>query len=114
MHRYGGLYVDLDSECLKPFDTLLSDAPAYVATMTGNPDWEHDIPNAWVASRKEHPFWLFVIAQIMANLDARNEEGAEAVTGPVALIKAWRAYNQDVPEEEREPIKLLEKGTSAR
>ncbi|KAJ3053826.1 hypothetical protein HK097_003292 [Rhizophlyctis rosea] len=110
MHHYGGIYVDLDSECLKPFDTLLSDAPAYVASMTGDMSFDHDIPNAWLASSKGHPFWLHVVGRIMGNVDSLRQGGAEEVTGPVVLMKAWRDYHSKVPGGEREPIKLLDKG----
>lgn len=82
--------------------------------MTGDTSWDHDIPNAWMASRKEHPFWLHVLGLIMKNVERRKKEGggggAEEVTGPVALMNVWRAYHENVPVGEREPVQLLEKG----
>ena len=35
-----------------------------LAEMTDE-DWDQAIPNAWLASEKGHPFWLFCIQQII-------------------------------------------------
>ena len=79
--------------------------------MTGDMSFDHDIPNAWLASRRGHPFWLHVVGKIMENLESLEEKGgAEEITGPVVLMKAWREYHSKIPEGEREPVKLLPKG----
>ena len=58
MHRFGGMYADLDIEALRDMSPLLlgSTEPvlAYLSATWG---LRHNIPNAWMASPPGHPFW---------------------------------------------------------
>jgi mannosyltransferase OCH1-like enzyme len=66
MYMLGGVYADLDLEALKPQDALLAGRQAVLAWM-GPPDpkFEHNIPNAWMASEPGHPFWVMMLFYIM-------------------------------------------------
>ena len=55
LHRYGGIYADLDFECLKPLDLLVDCRSLILVRMTG--ESRHNIPNAWMASKRSHTFW---------------------------------------------------------
>jgi len=57
---------------LQDFDTAVSLAPearahtgAVLAAMDGDRDFDHSVPNAWLASSRHHPFWLFVLQTII-------------------------------------------------
>ena len=115
MHRHGGVYADLDTVCVRPLDAFLVDAlpqqsstggstSAVLALMSDDIAFEHNIPNAWMASTPGHPFWLFVVGII----DHRHRQHqvsfyqwmahvfrplkAEYVTGPVVLKQAYDTW----------------------
>ena len=95
MHKYGGVYADLDTWCLRPVDTLLTAGPgiAYVAEMGPDLTYAHNIPNAWYASSPGHPFWLFFVERVVELtqnvVDGRRDwPGIEEIAGPVMLKAA--------------------------
>ena len=63
-HKFGGMYLDLDFVALKPFDELLGAKSVVLAEMSNDTAFEHNIPNAWMASTPGHPFWLFCLQEI--------------------------------------------------
>ncbi|KAI9029492.1 nucleotide-diphospho-sugar transferase [Hyaloraphidium curvatum] len=113
MHRYGGVYADLDVECLRPLDPLAERLRGRAAVFSmgnrwesgGDPRHDHDLPNAFMASGAPgHPFWL-LCAGMVADSAARFREApellvdpgridvTEAVAGPVLLrrcVLEWR------------------------
>lgn len=91
LQHFGGVYVDLDMECLQPLDLLierkelllplepdlhLQSAPAMAAGM------RRIIGNAWMASTPGHPFWDRVITELRTR---RHIPGALESTGPFML-----------------------------
>lgn len=71
MHAKGGLYLDVDVECFKPTDKLLSDSDIVLQLEDTNPK---SLNNAVMASVPGHPFWLDVI-QIMMDRGSRANAG---------------------------------------
>ena len=58
MHRFGGMYADLDVEALRDLSPLLLESTQPVlAYLSDTWDLRHNIPNAWMASPAGHPFW---------------------------------------------------------
>lgn len=113
MYIYGGVYADLDTECLRPtehleatygplFDQVQPLAPdtAIFGRMGNDPGFAHSIPNAWMASTPGHPFFLAAIQHVM-ELYNRTQEGnkvfdlPESVTGPVSLRDAIAEYEKN-------------------
>ncbi|KAG8760462.1 hypothetical protein FRC14_003019 [Serendipita sp. 396] len=104
MHRFGGIYADLDLVPLSPIPEHLpvlirTDPPpihiAYVGHMSGD-EFEHSIPNAFMASVPAgHPFWLKPLHFIQQHQGSEKyNRQPEALTGPVALrtcVKQWEA-----------------------
>ena len=89
----GGIYSDMDNECLGNFDDLLKSTNGTVI-LGQLPDYtEHSIPNALMISKKPyHIFWLVVIKFLILN--AMESYGSiEERTGPVLLTKALLYYN---------------------
>lgn len=96
LYSYGGLYADLDTECLAPIDKLLSEPCDIILGRMGDPSFAHSIPNAIMLSRPRQSFWLLVMSMMMAE---RSQPRPEYATGPVLLRKAVELYERrDAPE----------------
>lgn len=100
MHQYGGVYADLDTFCLRPVDTLFTPGVprVYVAEMGPIKNFKHNIPNAWLASAPNHPFWMFFVKHVvnLANdvvSGKRNWPGTEGIAGPIMLKRAVDGWN---------------------
>ena len=97
MHVFGGVYTDLDTECLRSTNTLIEKygkpgKQAFVAQMGTDPEFEQAIPNAWFASTPGHPFWLLPLEYVKENIKKSNYP--EYLTGPAALGQVVRGYNK--------------------
>ena len=81
MYEYGGIYVDMDMECVNNFYDILPAGKVSVA--------ESAIPgemyqNALMASPARHPYWHYVLNEIIAY---RNVENVLDATGPQVIIR---------------------------
>jgi len=108
LHHYGGVYADLDFQCLQALEPLLEGRQAIL----GLEPPEHSgraqareaglttiVANAWMASTPRHPFWPHVFQKL---LDGRELRATLDATGPFMLTRAWRDYP------DRESIHLVE------
>lgn len=98
MHRYGGVYADLDFECLRPLGPLL--AP-HQLVLGAEPHEHADIRlvrasgqativgNAFIASVPGHPFWTHLFRAL---LFAAHEPSPLDATGPLLLTRAYFSY----------------------
>lgn len=96
--RFGGVYADLDCDCLRPLDPLLEGAEFVIGT---EPESHLALDKAVrrgldrvlcpsvIASEPGHPFWHKVIGHI---LEAGDEEDVLDATGPFLLSRAYDAY----------------------
>ncbi|KAI9208643.1 nucleotide-diphospho-sugar transferase [Polychytrium aggregatum] len=102
MYKYGGVYADLDMECLRAMDApvveggpaLIERGSALISFMGLDTQFEHSLPNAWMASAPGHPFWMFVVNEIMRAFrrsDANTT--AEELAGPVVLFRTYSNHN---------------------
>ena len=98
MHHYGGVYVDLDLQCLKPLDRLLDgeefvmgwEPTAHVTQFVReNRGLSRFLCNAFLAARAAHPFWEHVFKHLVESKDARAVLDA---TGPFLLTRAYNSY----------------------
>lgn len=98
LYQYGGLYVDMDTECLKPLSPLFYSGDVWLGRMGGDPAFPHSIPNAIMASRPRQEFWLLAIHFLVENASACVDANAaanrspEAMTGPILLKRAYDTY----------------------
>ena len=115
MHVFGGVYADLDTECLLPYDSLfenysiptaahleLTDShkvnvasteperKAFLGKMHNPADPHSGLPNAWMASSPGHPFWILPLESIEENMSKNTMP--EFLTGPDALFEVVRTY----------------------
>ncbi|KAL3132262.1 hypothetical protein ABBQ32_008850 [Trebouxia sp. C0010 RCD-2024] len=113
MHLYGGVYADIDFVALRPFDELLQRQSQDVHLILGQDcgwlidrskskreqvcsEYDQSIPNAFMASTPKHPFWSYVIIQILKAASVPNTEweNPAVITGPKPLFHALQQYNQ--------------------
>lgn len=94
LHRYGGVYIDLDFACLRPMEPLINEGLPTFGIQYSNFDaknlrklnldtCDQQIANAWMASPPRHPFIVKVISQLRTTA---REHVVEA-TGPNFLTK---------------------------
>ncbi|KAJ3070824.1 hypothetical protein HK102_006575 [Quaeritorhiza haematococci] len=69
----------------------------------------HSFPNAWMASRPGHPFWLFCLDYVMSSFadteDPIKNRNPEFVAGPVMLHRVYYDYIEDCG---RDPVFILD------
>ncbi len=63
LHYYGGFYMDMDIECIKPIDDLLEDFEMILAKAF------HGYTNAVIGSVPGHPLWLEVFEALKKRQD---------------------------------------------
>lgn len=98
LYQFGGLYVDMDTECLRPLNLGTDSGDVWLGRMGNDADFSHSIPNAIMASRPRQEFWLLVIHLLIQKADSISDpgemagHGPEALTGPVLLKQAVDIY----------------------
>jgi FkbM family methyltransferase len=105
LYTFGGIYADMDVECLRPLDGLLGRADVLLGRMGGDIDHPHSIPNAIMASKPKQEFWLLVISLLIDA--AKKKEEPEYVTGPVVLKSAVDLYLSREPRRARSAIEEI-------
>lgn len=88
LFTFGGVYADLDFECVKSLEPLLDENCVILGRMSSE-DHAHNIPNAFMASPPKADFWIVVIHML---LNAPEDLQPEYMTGPVVVRKAVLAY----------------------
>ncbi|KAG6031840.1 hypothetical protein E4U41_007413 [Claviceps citrina] len=114
MYIYGGVYADLDTECLQPTENLErtygplfgpSTTPrpdlAIFGRMGNKPEFDHAIPNAWMAATPGHPLFLSAVRRLIDAYNSSKSEGTdignpEDATGPIALRESITQYVADL------------------
>ncbi|MEU8872609.1 glycosyltransferase [Streptomyces javensis] len=101
LDHFGGLYVDMDFECLRPMTGLLGGKELVLGL---EPEEHAALPwsrrsglprlvgNAFMASRPGHPFWRHVHQQLVG---AHTMPGPLDATGPFLLTRAVDSAPQD-------------------
>jgi len=100
LYEYGGLYADLDMECLKPVDTVLnltdcvaSQEPLEHAEFLA-PVGRPLISNALMACQPGHPFFAHVIVGLSSYTGWVTWNSVLWATGPYMLTTAYREYRR--------------------
>ncbi|KAJ3120092.1 hypothetical protein HK098_004891, partial [Nowakowskiella sp. JEL0407] len=68
--------------------------------MSNDTKFIHNVPNAWMASKPGHSFWVWVLHKIQNTLkDPKNANLVEELTGPVALYETaieWQKQRKTI------------------
>jgi len=112
LYKYGGIYADLDFECLKPFDELLDKYKDYdiiLGSMESDASHWHlsnNIPNAIMISKPGCTFWLKVLKEMERR--SKTPGRPEVQTGPIVLkdvyTYAWGYSIKVLPPADLYPI----------
>ncbi len=101
LYAHGGIYADMDFECLKPFDTLLEQNASNGVLLGCMADYANEadspvnnVPNAIMLSKPRHPFWLCMAHVLMNRYGGR----ADQETGPNALRDAYLSFTSGAYE----------------
>jgi len=100
LYHYGGLYVDLDFECLRPLEPLLVGREVVIALeplehlekeLVRQRSFKQVLCNALIASQPKHPFWEQVFQELKVYQNANDPLDA---TGPFMLTRAYDSFSQ--------------------
>lgn len=87
LNRFGGLYIDTDFECFKPFDYLHLNMDFYVGIIF---EKEFNVTNGIIGSVPGHPVLEHLINSINSPVVSNNTEKIHEITGPWALNEAYK------------------------
>lgn len=102
LDHFGGVYADLDTECLRPIEPLLAEGDLLLplepeehldSRIVKDAKLKRVVGNAWIASVPGHDFWKRVIARLP---ESRGEPNPLSATGPFFLT---RLIAESLPEE---------------
>ncbi|KAG2423901.1 hypothetical protein HXX76_014954 [Chlamydomonas incerta] len=87
MHFYGGIYLDVDVECVTPFDSLATPLPKHAA-------WMGDYPEPmFLMSSARATFWLYAldrISRVWRHHDAWHSTGPQGLnSAAVDWVRRW-------------------------
>ena len=92
LHRFGGLYVDMDYICLKEMTPLLYGASIVIGRLSPE-NYRYQLPNAFMASEPENEFWLTLATDAMNA--PQHEWGVEYHAGPFRLEWGIHKYRPE-------------------
>ena len=119
LYRFGGLYVDLDFECFKPVDPLLSGQTCVLSLEASAHNSVHGtrriVSNAFMAAVPEHPLFAAVIKDLQSHRSRQTQPDRIVLdtTGPMMLTRVVDRFGsspgiQVLPAEHLFPLSLTE------
>lgn len=102
LYKYGGLYVDMDYECLEPIESIISDSGCCLGLEPYNHVYKYNreyiVGNAFMSSTPDHPFFKLIIEDIKNSkltLESFKEKAYYILntTGPFMMSKVYENYD---------------------
>lgn len=91
LHEYGGIYADMDFECLRPFMHRVDETKVGVAESQHIEDNGEEFQNALMISPEKHPFWLEVFKDLKEHAnDPADGGGPIWTTGPQVIVRTYK------------------------
>ena len=102
LYHYGGLYADIDYECLRPFDDLIENRSILLGyepeIHARDLDRKHMVSNALMASSPQNDFFAQVLNEIKNDQTVVNAHvDVLETTGPLLLSKVCLHLKQHAP-----------------
>ena len=90
LHRFGGLYMDMDFTCLQSFQDLFNKSNTFYVAEQESQKKNTDplIANAWMAAPANHSFLMTLLAE----LPLTSKEFVLNATGPNFLTNMIKSY----------------------
>jgi len=106
LHHYGGVYIDIDSECFKPISNLLNDKDVLLVELDMSLFSKiliykkihgYALQNGVMAGAKKNPFWMHCINLLLKEDLNKKYYETELLyvfrtTGPLILTNAYNEY----------------------
>jgi mannosyltransferase OCH1-like enzyme len=119
LHRFGGIYVDLDMDCFKSVKPLLKNADCVFSTEPEMHARLHNtdtiISNAFMGSVPGHPFLFAVIKEMLTHVSSQTDKNRFVLetTGPLMIVRVYQHYQHPeeillLPPELLNPLSYLE------
>lgn len=88
LHKFGGIYADLDMECYKPLTDLIKKDSLLLFF-----EWENSVSNAIMMSTPKHSFWEYCFKELIADHKSKGSlYDTWKITGPKFLTKTVKKY----------------------
>lgn len=93
MHYYGGVYADMDSECLRPMTRFIEGLPHDTSTA-----WITGYPEPWfLMSVPGNYFWIYAFEKILRDWNKYNVRSTAGPQGLNRMLQQYAMeYGQDV------------------
>lgn len=103
LHKYGGVYADMDCECIEPLEKIIKEQDRIILgkEMTLGHGLDPATSNAFMYSVPGHPFWEYVCESLEFYDLITEKEEVLAKTGPLMLTDKYLQYK------DKEEIRLL-------
>ena len=103
-------------ECLSPLDAYTHSHGILMARMSDADDsidleyLDHSMPNSWLASAPNHPFWVFTLHRMKGIVESRSYYSVESLSGSVFLHDTYKDWIHSPKSLDFPTIKLLNNG----
>lgn len=101
LYRFGGVYADVDMECVHPIGGIIAPFAAFVPLVVMRPGWEAETNNGLLGATPGHPFYRYLLARLpdwATNTRAARTGNVIWQTGPHALrqmLRDWRGQEAE-------------------
>ena len=93
LHKFGGLYVDLDFKCLKPIDSIIVPEHINLGEQKTKEYQTNSIANALMYSPPDQDFWLKCADELINHKFTNGKlSSTEAATGPIFLYNCLEKF----------------------
>lgn len=89
LHKFGGMYVDCDTICMRPVDEALNGHDAWAASEDGT--W---VGNTYLAATPHHPVLAELVQELRENITRNTGKGwrPNRLSGPRYLTPIWNKH----------------------
>ena len=91
LHRFGGMYVDLDFICLRSMNTVLEELGDFIV-VGKHAQKLQPLPNAWMYSPPGENFWLVTVHDSIRDWES-GQRKVEQIAGPDRLKWCLEKYD---------------------
>ena len=89
LHRFGGLYMDLDFVCVRPPE-IFPPGQVTLVPQAANPNSEEWVSNAWMVAPPRHPFIWRAINSLRRSATASHPLRATGPTFLTGVLRNWQ------------------------
>lgn len=99
LYKYGGLYIDMDTICLKPFDNILTEEKIYLVKSPHN-FIKNSVGNGVIASPKNNNILLEIVKKMIKSREKKFYHNHHIYimnsTGPLLYSKFYKKYKNKI------------------